>query len=617
MNQVSLPAPEAYLGPSILRLVRSQWFWAVTLGLLTALLGSWVIGDFRHPLSDGNDTDQFEYAGYFLSKNLTLWPLPHLDLINTQTFYPYGTNQVFLDWGFERDYWYALCYHLLGGPGPYLQFYYVYSLVVAAVGTFMLLRSRFGIGKAVFVGLIVSVFNFYALYKFPVHMNVSVAHWTVLCIVASYRLLYDAVTNRLISLPFVLLWIWLHIQVLGQELGYVAGFALTFTTLTLPVLAFIVYQRFWIDSRSTYRHGLTLVGHYIRAQFVLYQRGILVCFFLIVSSLYLYLSLTLQIAFTAWQFDFSAVPELRAWSHPLRLLIPYLPGFQTYNFDYKPYLGDTFESYGQGSPGLYLVLLAAIGWWQTRRRIALWLPLVLMLLLCLLYHPVIFPTLKLFPWFSFNRHGGRSSLIYPLLLSLLALHIQWPRRLPGQLLGLFLLGLMGGEWYTGYSERLYSPVPVTSESLLQYCAVVRQQPGVAVLDWPFCTVGGNGVGMKEGLCPYYTQQNAVFSFRRFYDKSGVGQYFGRLNPEQITPFLRDDWPRLLTPNRAFTEPDWQFLDNFLRSNNFAGINLYPDLLTAEQVVKFYQRYGHPIARTTFPAAGKVVFLPVFGQENNR
>ncbi|GAB2569419.1 hypothetical protein [Spirosoma areae] len=609
MNQVRPPVSASTRNRLPANPGRPTWIWAIIIGLLTALLSIWVVGDFQHPLSDGNDTDQYEYVGYFFGKNLTLWPFPHLNLLNTQTFYPYGTNQVFLDWGFERDYWYAFCYRLFDGPGPYLQFYYVYSLTVTAVGTFLILRSRFGVGKSFVVGLIVSVFNFYALYKFPVHMNVCVVHWTTVCIVATYGLLYDVVREKPVSLVYVLFWMWLHVQVLSQELAYVAGFALAFTTLTLPILAVVLYRRFAYATTpglNPAQNRFALVGLYLRQQVSQHKRWVLFWCVLLSVSLYLYLPLTLQIAFTAWQFDFSTVPELRAWSHPARLFIPYLPGLDGYG--YQRWLHDTFESYGQGSPGLYLTLLAGIGWWQIRRRVLLWLPIVLLLLLCLLYHPILLPTLKVFPWFDFNRHGGRASLIYPVLLSLLVLPVHWPRRLPGQFVGLLLAGLMGLEWYTGYSQRLVMRLPVASESLVRYCAVMRQQPGAAVLDWPFCTVGANGVGDKEGLCPYYTQQNAVFTFRRFYDKSVVGQYFGRLHPDQIQPFLRDGWPRLLKPGHSFTEADWQFLDSFLRTNNFAGINLYPDLLTPEQVAQFYQRYGQPIAETRFPAAGRVVFI---------
>lgn len=585
--------------------------WSTALGLLTALLGVWVVRDFSRPLSDGNDTDVYEYVGYFFGKNLSLWPWPHLNLINNQTFYPYGTNQVFLDWGFERDYWYAVCYRLFNGPGPYLQAYYVYSLVVAAVGTFLLLRARFGLTKSFLAGLIVSVFNFYALYKFPIHMNVCVAHWTTLCMVATYRLLYDVLNRKIVSLPYVLLWVWLHVQVLGQELAYVAGFALTFSTLTLPFVLIDLYRQGAAAGVPLFSQLPTLFSTYVRDQFTR-QRGWTLCWLLLtLVSLYLYLPLTLQVAFTAWQFNFEAVPELRAWSHPARLLVPYLPGLDTFAVPaYERWFRDTFESYGQGSPGLYLTLLAGVGLWQIRRRVALWLPIVLMLILCLMYHPVLLPTLKLFPWFTFNRHGGRASLVYPVLFTFLALPLRWPTSRAGIIAVGGLALLMLSEWIHGFHLRTIIPTVVASEDMLRYGATVKKQPGVAVLDWPFCTVGADGVGDKEGLCPYYNQQNATFTFRRFYDKNGVGQYFGRLHPDQIQPFLRDGWPRLLTPGRAFTEQDWQFLDHFLRTNDFAGINLYPDLLTPGQVTAFHQRYGRPIAQTRLPAAGRVEFIPL-------
>ncbi|AQG82335.1 hypothetical protein AWR27_05270 [Spirosoma montaniterrae] len=568
-------------------------------------MGSWIVGDFSRPLSDGNDTDQYEYVGYYFAKNLSLWPFPQLNLLNNQSFYPYGLNQALLPWGFERDYWYATAYRLFDGPGPYLQYYYVLSLVVSALGTYWLLQKRFGWLKATVAGLIVSVFNFYALYKFPVHLNVCVAHWTVLCIVATYCLLHDILNKRPVSLPFVLGWMLLHVLSLGLELGYVAGFALTFTTLAIPVLGWSLYQQYPVVQQwpaLLMNYGRRQWQH--RAWFI----GGLITLLLI--GIWLYVPLTLQIALTAWQFDFAATPTAPLWSHPARLFIPYLLGFDTLGLPYQQWLRDSFESFGQGSPGLYLTLLAGLGLWQTRHRVALWLPVVLMLLLCLLYHPVLLPTLKVFPWFSFNRHGGRASLVYPVLLVLLALPLRLPRHRPGLLaLGLVIL-LMLSEWRHGFLLRTYLPTLIVSDDVLRYCAVVRQQPGEAVLDFPFCAVGADGTGMAEGLCPHYDAQNAVFTFRRFYDKKAVGQYFGRLHPDQIQPFLRDGWPRLLKPGYVFTKPDWQFLDQFLRTNNFAGINLYPDLLSPAQVAQFYRRYGPPIAQTHFPAAGRVVFLPL-------
>lgn len=579
------------------------------LGSLTALLSYLIIGDFSHPLSDGNDTDQFEYVGYFFARNLRFTPFPHLMLDNTQTFYPYGTNQVFLDWGFERDYWYTICYDLWGGAGPYLQYYYGFTLVLTAIGTFILLRSRFGIPKAFGVGLIVSVFNAYAIYKFPVHMNVCVGHWTTLCILATYRLLYDVVHRNPISLPYLLAWIWLHLQTLAQELGYVAGFALTFTTLVVPVLLVLLYRRYG-SIKAFFQTGMLAFPAYLTDQWQQRQPYSLFWIGLIGLSGYLYLPLTFQIAFTAWQFDFGSVPALRAWSHPLRLLIPHLPVFHFYILSKHTWFKDYFESYGQGSPGLYLLLLAGLGFWQIRKQVWLWIPVVVTLLLCLLYHPVVLPTLKIFPWFSFNRHGGRASLVYPVLLCILALPLRWPSQ-NGAQWALAAIGvLMLTEWFTILYPRTQFTSRVASDPLLRYCARIKQQPGVAVLDWPFCTVGGNGVGAAEGLCPFYDQQNAVFTFRRFYDKSGVGQYFGRLHPNQISPFLRDGWPKRLTPGYLFTQADWDFMDHFLQQHNFAGINLYLDLLSPSQQQQFFAHYGQPVAHTRFPMAGRVVFIPL-------
>lgn len=579
----------------------SRWLIILTITVLGLIV--YAVGDFRFPLSDGDDTDQYEYAGYYFFKNISFGLIPHLNLDNDQTFYPYGTLQVFLPWGFERDYWYAFCYWLNGGPGPYLQFYYVFSIAITAVGTFWLLRAFFSPWRLVIVSLAVSVFNFYGLWKYPVHLNVCVGHWTILCIVATYRLLWQLYHRQTLSLPFVLLWALLHVQVLGLELGYVAGFALTFTTIAAPFGLYLLYRNNPKISRWPAQVMAWLSGEYRKTPVLTWALA-----GSILLAIYLYVPLTLQIAFTAWEFDFGVVPPSRLWSHPARLLIPHLPQVNQHVQHYEQYLKDNYESYGQTSPGLYLVLLAMIGFWQMRRQVPLWAPVVLMLILCLLYHPVLLPTLKAFPWFSFNRHSGRATLIYPILLSFLALSVRIPNRLPAKLAFGLIGVLMLAEWQYGYHHFTIYRLPPLPAEVYTYMERVRETPGEAVLDWPFCVVGADGTGMQEGLCPHYDAQNAVFTFRRFYDKKVVGQYFGRLHPEQIKPFLRDGWPTLLAPTHQFTAADWVFFDNYLQTNDFAGINLYPELLPQGMAAQFYARYGRPVAETRLPSAGRVQFL---------
>jgi hypothetical protein len=588
---------------------RADLFWFLVLAVAVTALSVWAVNDFSQPLSDGNDTDVYEYVGYYFWKNVSFWPMPHLNLTNNQTFYPYGTNSTFLDWGFERDYWYAFCYWLNGNrPGPFLQYYYVYSLVVTALGSFWLLRNHFATWRLVVFGLAVSVFNFYALFKFPIHLNVCVAHYTVLCIIATYRLLSDVLDSKSITPSFLVGWATLHVLVLSQELGYVAGFGLMFTVVVIGSLV-IGHWSLVIGRWSlVIGHWSLVIGHW---SLVMRHCSLFIghCLLFIAVG-WLYLPLVLQIVFNARQFNFGDTEPSRLWSHPARLLISYLPGVDQLTVHYERFFGDSFESFGQGSPGLWLVIAAAVGWWHIRHRVALWLPIALMLALCLCYHPTLLPTLKIFPWFAFNRHGGRASLIYPVLLGLLALHLPVPKKWFSWLLVSALALLMLAEWIYPYWIYKLQKRPSLPASFFRYVDVVKNTPGEAVLDWPFCTTGADGPTASAELCPHYQAQNVVFTFRRFYDKKGVGQYFGRLSTAQIEPFRRDGWPRLLAPGHIFTETDWLFLNNFLKKNNFAGINLYPDLLPPQQIQQFYARYGKPIAETRFPAAGRVQFLEI-------
>ncbi|MEZ0484119.1 hypothetical protein [Fibrella aquatica] len=581
---------------------------ALLLGMAVLALGIGIIHDVSAPLLDGGDADQYSYTSYFFANNLSLWPLPRLDLYHNQTLYPYGTHHVFLPWGFERDYLYALLNRWPDAEyKPLLQLYYLFSLLVGSVGTFLLLQVRFGQLRAIIAGLIVSVFTFYNLYKYPAHLNMAVVHWTVLCMLATFRILYDLYHGYKVSLPFWLFWAWLHLAILGLELGYVAGFALTFTTLTTP---FIGYQLL-TNSKQEKSSWLTLLTNWITSNYTSSKFRSNSLLFLLILTAWAYVPLCWQISVDALGYTFPESSEMRAWSHPLRLFIPSLPGVDSFAIHYERFLGDaSFESYAQTSPGLYLVILGAIGFWYQRKKWGLWGPVVLMLLLCLLYHPVVVPTLKIFPWFAFNRHGGRASMVYPTLLIMLAIPFPWPKKRTGRYVLLALLCLMLAEWYHGYYYRSTYPAEVLSPSLSTYLKTVRDTPGRAVFDWPFCIQGADGMVNSDGLCPFYEAQNSINTLRRFHHKAVVGQYVGRMHPDLVKPFLRDGWPKLLAVDHEFTKADWDFLDRFLRANQFAGINLYPDLLPPAQTQAVLTRYGPAIAETRHRMAGRMLFVPL-------
>ena len=99
----------------------------------------------------------------------------------------------------------------------------------------------------------------------------------------------------------------------------------------------------------------------------------------------------------------------------------------------------------------------------------------------------------------------------------------------------------------------------------------------------------------------------------------MGQNFSRLHPSQLQPYLQAGWDKLFFPNnsdiaqatqqkRCFRSDEWAFFTDFYKFNDFAGINLYTDLIPENCTKEFYQRFGSPSIETQLVDAGKVSFI---------
>jgi hypothetical protein len=607
----------------------SRPFWkpvVFTLTLAVLILGfySLVVKDILHPLSGGGDTDYWEYTGFYLAKNISFHPLPTLNLTNNESFYPYGVNAVFQPWGIERDLFYAISYSLFG-IGGWVQIYYLVSISITFSGTFLLLYRDYHFARSLGAGLLVTLGSFYTVNKYPVQAGYAIIHWTTLSFIADFLIVKRCVLRQKLSFQLILIRLLILVLSLGQELGYVAGFALTsFAVSAFFMLALLVFR--WQKRQISLDKIVLILGSWRRD--ILSSKFTTV--FLsasILCVLYFNLPLVLEISRSAKSFDFSKVPSGSWWVSPFRLLVPFLPFLNPS----QPFVNEIFkdvpEGIGfEGSPGYFLLILGGFGLWHTRKQIAIFIPLILIFITCVFYYPA----LRIFPWFQFFRLGGRATMIYPIVLTLFALHFHWPEwRLGVRKLTLFLILLVAClEFFTFYSFRTgYQPYVFASD-FWDYMARVQAQPGEAVLDFPFCATGGNAVGSAEGLCPYYGRTMSNFSLRRFHEKKVIGQYFGRLHPDQISYLQAAGWPKLFFPNstnifeasgqtRCFYRNEWQFFENFYRLNDFAGINLYTDLLPQSCVEDFYQRFGRPIKETTVPLTGKVVFIPKPSQMRNQ
>ena len=579
-----------------------------------------VIKDFSNPLAGAGDAEYWEYTGFYFSKNLHFIPFPHLDIVNNQAFYPYGVNSVFQPWSFERDILYAMFYKLFG-VGPWLQIYYILTIIITFFGSFVLLVKYYGFAKATGIGLLVSFCNFYAIYKYPGHFAYSVIHWTTLSIITDFIIVRKFILKEKLSSTIIILRANLLILSLGQELGYIAGFSLTSFIISVVYIILIALRRYFTSPlKPIIRFNTTFIN--IKNDLFLHRKVsfILLVFIFILSCIYL--PLILQISKEAKGFDFTGVNSGAWWANPLRLFIPYLPILNPEILDSNKIWKDTSEQFFDGSPGLFIVIIGFLGLWQARKKIIIFIPLIVLFLLCLLYHPSNLPTLKIFPWFAFNRLATRSTVIYPIILGIFALYfnLNWLRNSSKQLVAAILVILACTEVFTVYSFKANYQPHLLNENFFRYMNYVKQQPGEAVLDWPFCIIGGNGVGAGAGLCPYYSKNGSIFALRRFHEKKVMGQYFGRLHPSQLNSYLEAGWQKLLIPNspdimkatqlaRCFRSHEWSFFTDFYKYNDFAGINLYTDLLPESCVQEFYKRFGQPVFETTILAAGKVKFIP--------
>lgn len=590
---------------------------AAVLAMLGGCFAWGVVQDFGAPISGKGDLSLWEHQNHYVGRNLSFTPLPRLDLDNDQLFYPYGGNNVFQPWVMEMHLGAALATRLLGAWG-WCQLYFLLSVAGTALGAFLLLRPDHGPVRAGLAAVAVSFCNYYAIGRFAGAFANACAHWTVLSVLADFVIAARAVDRRPWSARLLAARAFLLLACLGQDLGYVAGLGLTSALVTAVFLSGLAAVRTglrpgqmlaaakegWLEIVASAREHRLQVA-------VLAALGALCGL--------LYVPLALQVSRAAGEYDFSRLPLGAWWANPLRMLMPVLPRFNPVS--HHRILGDQPEAYFAASPGLAFVLAAAIGLVAGRRRLLAAVPPLALLALLLSFHPAKLDTLRWLPWFGFIRVSARFSVVYPAILVSLALLAPPPRRrwLARAVLAC-LLALLGVEATTAYRTYLIKDWhhfrPDAAFTALM--ATIRATPGEAVLDWPFCVAGGNGVATNQ-LCRFYGQQSGIAWLQTHHGKNVVGKYFGRLHPDQIRPYIEAGWPRLFVPDdpnafkarrqqRDLTPEEWAFLERFVSLGDFAGVLLYPDLLPPETVAGFHARLGPPAAAAASPY-GRLEFIP--------
>ncbi len=574
-----------------------------------------VVRDIGGPLVAAGDANYFEYLGHYVAGHLR-WGLPlRLDFSTDEVAYPFGTNIVFLSWCAERDVLHALLLRSFG-PGPWLQLYVAASDALTAFGTYALLRGEVGPRRAAGVAFAASVMAFYAAFKFPLHLNLSALHWASMSIVVDWLFVRRVLARERLSALLVLVRVTLLGLTVGLDIAYVAGFALvSFTTTT----AFVVFV--CVRDRQSLR---ALLPEAPLAEVRARPLAFAAWSALLAVACLVYVPFDLAVVLGSRVYAFEG-PGGVFWANQLRMLVPFFPGVHPES-DLLVSIFGRAEGPGEFSPGWAMLLAGA---WGVRdawagKRLRAFVPLLLTFGLALAFHPSRLPTLRVFPWFFYNRVAGRGTMFFPLFLGLLALGRDARGR--GETTErtrdrrLLVIGAIAAvEIATAYG-LVHPWRPVRDRApILAYMAAVRDAPGKAVLDWPFCIAGANGVGTEE-LCPYYTKQSTSYAWRRFHGKSVPGFYLSRTHPSQIAPWVSGGWPAMFAPDvpdahratrqtRCFDERGWAFFTAFYESGDFAGIQLHVDREAPACLAEFHARFGPPAAEVVLPGVGRTQFLP--------
>jgi hypothetical protein len=148
-------------------------------------------------------------------------------------------------------------------------------------------------------------------------------------------------------------------------------------------------------------------------------------------------------------------------------------------------------------------------------------------------------------------------------------------------------------------------MPPMSVDMKSFLADVKNLPGSAVLDLPFCTIGGNSV--CEHQCPFFPYSSAGACFRQWHDKDVYGIYESRLVPKQCEVYQKKpylSWIEAQWQRRCLTPVEWtdfcQYLD---QHSELAAVLIYPDTwigLTEPQCLdQLHSHLGKPLAESSF------------------
>ena len=215
------------------------------------------------------------------------------------------------------------------------------------------------------------------------------------------------------------------------------------------------------------------------------------------------------------------------------------------------------------------------------------------------------------PFMKFFRNANRWGIFLPYFVAPMIV-LAWPE------LRSWFTSLGRQKWALLVVFTIFSGVeiswlmfptkdlPSLHRSTVKLLEQVKQAPGSAVLDMPFCVAGGNGVCTRE-QCPNYPSSTIGACFSTWHEKKVYGLYQSRLVFAQCEIYDRApyvSWFDAWAKQRCLTPPEWDEFCAYLDEHpELSAVMVYPGIWTAvakpECRAEFNRRLGPPIGSGVF------------------
>lgn len=512
-----------------------------------------------------------EAINVFFSENFKFFALPHFKWHTDYFLYPFGIDSTFLFWQFGLNFVETLSYYIFGSTFP-CQWYYVLSLAITYFGVYFLICQRRGCFWATFFAVSLTFCNYASICKFPAHFSHCIMHWMVLSLLTDAIIIEKVLKRESFSTLFLQSKVLLLLLCLGLEMGYIAGLCCLSFLMTAAYCALI-----YIARRAICDEGEIFVKDIMRKVLGSYKSnlyGNVVLSFLIFLVFYIYVPIVLQILVHTP----SGMKEALWESHPLRILLPILPGFNAGMHLHGP-LGVTDTVFAWNVGWFFLVLFVIAICWRPRENFLKWLPFVVLFALILAFPK--FPILRLFPAFKCVRIAERFSpviivlVLIPLFFVCARPTLESLKRFVRTKSFLWpLIPLFFVETVVAYGTINYVIKDVLGYGLVKVpqdyrvaVDLVSKLPGEAIFFFPFTAHGGGGDGGFE-IAGFHRKTCFQMQFAAKCGKKMNGAYVGRMFVKlYLSDFLNMKWP--IDGQRPFSECQWMMLEKFFKSSNFS------------------------------------------------